>query len=66
MYVADWSKSMSVYIPTGVYTKAEELHAKRAYELLCTSVYPSMAEAIHLVEVGNIMDRLTLTREDVR
>ncbi len=31
MFIADWSKSMSVYITTGVFTKAEELHAKRAF-----------------------------------
>ncbi len=66
MYVADWTKSMSTYVTMGVYTEAEELRAKRAYELLRTSGYPSMAEAIHLVEDGNITDMPTLTREDVR
>ncbi len=66
MYVADWTKSTSAYVTTGVYTKAEELRAKRAYELLRTSGYPSMVEAIHLVEDGNITDMPTLTREDVR
>ncbi len=66
IYVADWSKSMSAYVTTAVYMKAEELWAKRAYELLRTSVYPSMAEAIHLVEDGNITEMPMLTREDVR
>jgi hypothetical protein len=54
IYVADWTKSMSAYVTTGVYAKAEELHAKRAYELLCTSRNLSMAEAIHLVEDGTM------------
>jgi hypothetical protein len=53
MYIADWDEVRSAFATT-VYTKAEELRAKRAYELLCTSGYPSMAEAAHLVEDGNI------------
>ncbi len=66
MYIADWSKSISAYVTTGVYMKAEELRAKRAYELLCMSGYPSMAEVIHLVEDGNITNMPMLTQEDVQ
>jgi hypothetical protein len=50
------SPCMSAYVTTGVYTKAEELHAKRAYELIFTSGHPLMAEAVHLVKDGNITD----------
>ncbi len=66
MYVADREQVRSAYVMTGVYTKAEELRAKRAYDLLCTSGYPSMSEAVHLVEDGNISGMPTLTREDIR
>lgn len=65
MYVADWEEVRSVFTTT-VYTKAEELQAKRAYELLRASGYPSMAEAVHLVEDGNISGMPALTREDIR
>jgi hypothetical protein len=44
MYVADWEQVRSAYATTGVYTKAKELRAKRAYDLLRTSGYPSMTE----------------------
>jgi hypothetical protein len=56
---------MSAYATTEVYTNAEEIQAKGAYELLRTSGYTSMSEAIHLVEDGNITDMPMLTREDV-
>ncbi len=65
MYVADWEDVRSVFATT-VYTKAEELRAKRAYELLRTSGYPSMTEAMHLAEDGNISGMPALTREDIR
>ncbi len=53
----------SIY--TMVCTKAEEARAKRAYELLCTSGFPSYNEAAHLVEDGNITGLPGLTAEDV-
>jgi hypothetical protein len=64
MCIANWEEVLSVFVTT-VYTKAEELHAKKAYELLCTSGYPSMTEAIHLVEDGNISRMPVLTSEDI-
>jgi hypothetical protein len=48
-----------------VYTKAEEERAKRAYELVRNSGYPSYQEVIHLVEDGNIAQLPELTAEDV-
>ncbi len=51
--MADWHEELVSYITT-VYTKAEELRAKRGYKFLPTSGYPSIAEAIQLVEDGNI------------
>ncbi len=65
MYVADWEEVRSVFTTT-VYMKAEERRAKRAYELLRTSGDPSMAEAVHLVEDGNISSMPALTCEDIR
>ncbi len=49
MYVGDWEELRSAFITT-VYTKAEKLWVKKAYNLLHTSGYPSMSEAAHLVE----------------
>lgn len=65
MYVADWEEVRSTFTTT-VYSKAEGLQAKRAYELLRTSGYPSMEEVGHLVEDGNISGMPVITREDVR
>jgi hypothetical protein len=65
LYVADVTKQKPVYL-TQVYTKAEEERAKRAYELVRNSGYPSYQEAIHLVEDGNIAQLPGLTAEDVR
>jgi hypothetical protein len=66
MYVADWEQERTAYVFTGVYTKAKELRAERAYDLLRTSGYPSMSEAVHLVEDGNIRGMPILTKEDIR
>jgi hypothetical protein len=63
--VADFTKQKPIYV-TQVYTKAEEERAKRAYELVQNSRYPSYQEAIHLVEDGNIAQLPGLTAEDVR
>jgi hypothetical protein len=65
LYVADFAQQNLVYV-TQVYTKAEEERAKRAYELVRNSGYPSYQEAIHLVEDGNISHMPDLTAEDVR
>jgi hypothetical protein len=66
MYVADLEQVVCVRHDGRSYTKAEESWAKRAYDLLHTSGYPSMSEAIDLVEDGNICGMPTLTREDIR
>ncbi len=65
LYVADFAEQKPVYV-TQVYTKAEEERAKRAYELVQNSGYPSYQEAIHLVEDGNIAQLPEITAEDVR
>ncbi len=64
MYVADWEEVQSTFA-TSVYAKAEKLRAKRSYELLRTSGYPSMAEALHLVEDGNVSRMPASTCEDI-
>jgi hypothetical protein len=48
------------------YTKSEENRAKLAYEFLKKSGYPSMEEAIHLIEDGNIFGMPSLTRDNVK
>jgi hypothetical protein len=48
-----------------VYTKAEEERAKRAYELVWKSGYPSYQEAIYLVENENIAQLPELAAENV-
>ena len=48
-----------------MYTKAQETKAKQAYELLRTSGFPSIAEAIHLLQDGNIMNLPNITVEDL-
>ncbi len=65
LYVADFTEHKPLYVMQ-VYTKAEEERAKRAYELVRNSGYPSYQEAIHLVEDGNIAQLPELTAEDVR
>ena len=68
MYIADWSQYKNTFttVSTGVgtYTKAEETCARQAYELLRTSGYPSVQEAIHIIQDGNITDMPTLTVEN--
>jgi hypothetical protein len=65
MYVADWDHYRNAF-STSVCTKAEEARAKQAYEFLRTSGFPSLSEAIHLVEDGNIAGMPALTGADVR
>lgn len=68
MYIADWSQYKNAFttVSTGTYTKAEETRAKQAYELLHTTGYPSIGEAIHIIQDGNIADMPTITVEDLR
>jgi len=68
MYVADWRHYKHVYATasTAIYTKAEEVRAKIAYDLLRTSGYPSIGEAVHLIQDGNITGMPTITVDDLR
>ena len=68
MYVADWRQYKHVYATasTAIYTKAEEVRAKIAYDLLRTSGYPSIGEAVHLIQDGNITGMPTITVDDLR
>jgi hypothetical protein len=66
-YIADWNQVIGhVYASNKVYTKSEENRAKLVYEFLKKSGYPSMEEAIHLIEDGNIFGMPSLTRDDVK
>ena len=68
IYVADWDQYWQAYATssTQVYTKVDETRARQAYELLRTSGFPSVGEAIHLLQDGNIKGLPTLTTEDLR
>ena len=68
MFVADWEQYWKAYATTNavpLYTKVEENRAKQAYELLRTSGFPSVGEAIHLLQDGNITALPALTTEDL-
>ena len=65
MYIADWDQYRNIF-STSVCTKAEETRAKQAYEFLRTSGFPSLGEAVHMVEDGNIAGMPALTGADVR
>jgi hypothetical protein len=65
-YEEDEYGKAHVLITANVYTKAEELRAKRAYEFLSTSGFPSLMETIHLVEDGNFYQIPSITRDDFR
>jgi hypothetical protein len=64
LYAADLVEQRPMYI-TQVHMKAEEERAKRAYELVQNSGYPSYQESIHLVEDGNIAQLPELMAEGV-
>jgi hypothetical protein len=68
MYVADWSQYRDIFTTTTntIYTKVQEEQAKQAYELLRTSGFPSIAEAIHLLQDGNIVNLPNIIIEDLR
>jgi hypothetical protein len=65
LYVADFAQFSQAYA-SRVCTRAEEERARQAHELLKVSVYPSLQEAIHLVQDGNISNLLMLIAADIR
>ena len=67
MYVADWYLYKAIFKTTtnAIYTKAQEMKAKQADELLRTSGFPSIAEAINLLQDGNITNIPDITIEDL-
>ena len=64
LYVADFSRP--IVAVTKAYTKSEEARAQAAYEVIRNCGYPSIAEAIHLIQDGNLTHMPMLTAEDVR
>ena len=68
MYMADWSQYRNIFTTTTntIYTKVQEEQAKQAYELLRTSGFPSIREAIHLLQDGNIVNLPNITIDDLR
>jgi hypothetical protein len=63
LYVADFAQHYQVHATT-VATKAEEARAKRAYELLRNCGFPSVQEAVRLLETGNIVNMPALVAAD--
>jgi hypothetical protein len=66
LYAADFQEYYGNVLATKAYTKREMHQAVQAYEFLKMSGYPSVQEAIHLVQDGNIAIMPILTAEDVR
>ncbi len=48
------------------YTKKQIDLAKEAYRFVKNAGFPSEEEAIHLIEYGNMVDVLSITREDIK
>jgi hypothetical protein len=65
LYVADFAQFAHAHVSKAC-TKAEEERARQAYELLKISGYPSLQEAIHLIQDGNISHLPMLMAADVR
>jgi hypothetical protein len=71
LYVADWNTTgLMVYATVReneqVYTHEEVRRAKLAYELVCSSGYPSASEVAHLIHDGNVRGiPATLSQADV-
>ncbi len=65
MYVADFAQFAHAHVSKAC-TKAEEGRARQAYELLRIAGYPSLQEAVHLIQDGNIAYLPMLTAADVR
>ena len=59
--VADWDQYRHTFATssTHIYTKAEEALTWQAYEFLRTGGFPSVGEAIHLLQDGNITGLLS-------
>jgi hypothetical protein len=51
--------------PEDQYTKAKVYRYKEAYQLLKIVGYPSIKEAVHLVEDANIIAMTIITGEDI-
>lgn len=64
LYMADFE--LPVVATTRAYTKAEEVGAKEAYDLICNCGYPSYTEAVHLIQDGNFVNMPMLTAEDIK
>ena len=68
MYVANWDEGLvcsTVQENAAVYTKVEVKRAKEAHTFLRTSGYPSLEDAAHLLEDGNVENVPGLTRSDI-
>jgi hypothetical protein len=65
LYTANFAENSHTYL-TKAYAKAEESRARQAHELLKLSGYPSLQEAIHLIQDGNIANMPLLTTADMR
>jgi hypothetical protein len=66
LYVADFAEYYGNVLATKAYTKGEMHRAMLAHDFLKMSGYPSLQEAIHLIQDGNIANMPMLTVEDVR
>jgi hypothetical protein len=66
LYVADFSDLLNdrqAFLTT--YTKGQEARAKIAYDFVRRSGYPSLQEAIHLVQDGNMTHMPGITSDDI-
>lgn len=63
-YVADLG--IPVVAVTRAYTKAEEVTAKQAYEVIHNAGYPSYVEAVHMIQDGNFSIMPMLIAEDAK
>jgi hypothetical protein len=70
IYVVKWDDVGAVYNTVrkmeSLYTKAEAIRAKVAYDLLENAGYLLLKEFIHLVEDGNIHELLGVSRADIQ
>jgi hypothetical protein len=60
-YIVDWSEMYSTYVMKGNYTKSEEHRVKKVFELIHSSGFSCMIDAIHLIEDGNVVGLPVLT-----
>jgi len=66
LFVADFVEYCGNVLVTKAYTKGEIHRAMLAQDVLKMSGYPSLQEAIHLIQDGNIANMPMLTAEDMR